>query len=169
MVELATHNYEINTDKAPSQHHLRVIKRTFQELSSRTMGQSIRSICPNFMSGNYADDDLVFTRNEVGPFSRNLKTIHQDAIRLAIENPDRGGISWIGHRAFDEMRTALDEHLGVVDKNGDRSNQITWIKNLKVKKWINSMTPGRWFNHLDPRSKVAKSMTARLVRTVKWM
>ena len=107
MLELATQNYESNTDKAPSQHHLQVIKRTFQELSSRTMGQSIRRIFPSFMSGNYADDDSVVMRDEFGPFSRTLRTIHQDAIRQAIENPDRGGISWIGHRAFDKMRTAL--------------------------------------------------------------
>ena len=125
------------------------------------MGQSIRRNFPNFMSGNYADDDLVFMRNEVGPFSRTLKTIHQDAMRLAIENPDRGGISWIGHRASDRTRTALEELLDMVDKHGSRSNQISWINNLKAKKWINSMTPGRWFNHLDSRSKVAKSMTAR--------
>ena len=93
------------------------------------MGQSVRRIFPNFRSGNYADDDLVVMRDEFDPFSRTLRTIHQDAIRRAIENPDRGGISWIGHRAFDKMRTALDEHLGVVDKHGSRSNQITWIKN----------------------------------------
>ena len=30
MVELATQNYESNTDKATSQHHIHVIKRTFQ-------------------------------------------------------------------------------------------------------------------------------------------
>ena len=46
MVEVAVRNYENNTDKKPSQHHLRVIKRTFQELSSRTMGQSVRRISP---------------------------------------------------------------------------------------------------------------------------
>ena len=46
MVELASQNYESNTDKAPSQHHIHVIKRTFQELSSRTMGLSIRRILP---------------------------------------------------------------------------------------------------------------------------
>ena len=52
------------------------------------------------MSGNYADD-IVGTRSDVGPFSGALKSIHQDAIRLAIENPDRGGVLWIGERAFD--------------------------------------------------------------------
>ena len=30
MVKLATQNYESNTDKVPSQHHIDVIKRTFQ-------------------------------------------------------------------------------------------------------------------------------------------
>ena len=74
------------------------------------------------MSGNYADEDLVVMRDGSGPFTRTLRTIHQDAIRQAIENPDRGGISWIGRRAFDKMRTALEEHLSVVDKNGNRSN-----------------------------------------------
>ena len=47
LVELATRNYETNTDKAPSLHHLQVIKRTFHELSSRTMGQSVRRIFPS--------------------------------------------------------------------------------------------------------------------------
>ena len=63
MIELAVRNYENNTDNKPSQHHRRVIKRTFQELSSRTMGQSVRIIFPNFMSGNYGEDDLVVMRD----------------------------------------------------------------------------------------------------------
>ena len=29
------------------------------------------------------------------------------------------------------------------------------------------MTPRNWFNHLDTRSKKAKSLSARLIRTVK--
>ena len=131
------------------------------------MGQSVRRIFPNFMSGNYGVDDLVVMRDGIGPFTRTLKTIHQDSIRQAIENPDRGGIAWIGRRAFDKMRSALADHLEVVDKNGNRSNQINWITHLKVKRWINSMTPRNWFKHLDTKSKMAKSLTARLIRTVK--
>ena len=95
------------------------------------------------MSGNYADDDIVYTRKDVGPFSRARKSIHQDAIRLAIEKPDRGGVLWIGERALDKNRTALEEHLEKLDKDGNRSNQISWIKNLKIKAWISAMTPGK--------------------------
>ena len=122
---------------------------------------------PNFMTGYYADNDLVVMRDAFGPLSRTVRTINQDAISQAIEKPDRGGISWIGHRAFDRMRTALEEHLDNIDKHGNRSHQISWIKNPTAKAWINSMKPATWLNHLDSRSKVAKSMTARLVRTIK--
>ena len=64
------------------------------------------------------------------------------------------------------MRAALEEHLDKFDKDGNRSNQISWIKNLKIKAWIGAMTRGKWFSHLDPKSKVANSMSARLVRTI---
>ena len=39
MIKLAIQNYESNTDKAPSQHRIRAVVKTFQELSSRTIGQ----------------------------------------------------------------------------------------------------------------------------------
>ena len=73
---------------------------------------------------------------------------------------------WIGHRAFDDMGTALEEHLEKVEKGGNRPNQINWIKHLKTESWISAMTPERWFNHLEPSSKVAKSISARTVRTI---
>ena len=113
------------------------------------------------------DDDIVYMRSaHVGPLSTALKSIHQDAIRLEIENPDRGGVMWIGHRAFDKMRAALEEHLDKVDKGGNRSNQISWIKHLQTKSWIGAMTLETWFSHLEPTSKVAKSISARAVRAI---
>ena len=60
------------------------------------------------MNGNNANDGIVLMRSgQAGPLSRALKAIHQDAIRLAIENPEQGGLMWIGHRAFDKVGTAL--------------------------------------------------------------
>ena len=66
-------------------------------MDSRTIGQSLKIIFPSFVVGDKgASTDIVAMRQgQDGPLSRALKSIHQDAIRLAIENPDRGGVMWI--------------------------------------------------------------------------
>ena len=52
-----------------------------------------------------------------------------------------------------------------MDKGGDRPNLINRIKHLNSDAWINAMTPERWSAHTGPLSKVAKSISARMVRT----
>ena len=136
-------------------------------MCSRSIGQSFRRQFPSFVVGDKgAPIDIVSMREgQDGPLSRALKDTDKDAIRMAIEDPGHGGPTRIGVHAFDRMASALKDHLKTVDKGGNRPNQINWIRQLKSEAWINAMTLDRWSVHLGPSSNVARSISARTVRT----
>ena len=96
-------------------------------MDSRTIGQSIKRVFPSFVVGDAdAHVNIVAMRNgQGGSLSRGLKDFDKDAIRLVIANPEtKGGLMWIGPRAFERMGSALEMHLEKVDKGGNRPNQI---------------------------------------------
>ena len=136
---------------------------------SRSIGQSFRRLFPFFVDGDQGApiDIAAMRKRQAGPLSRAPKDTDKDAIRMAIEDPGHGGPTWIGFYAFERMAKALEDYLKQVDEGGNRPNQINWIRYLNSEAWINAMTPDKWSEHLGPSSKVAKSISARVMRTTR--
>ena len=54
-----------------------------------------------------------------------------------------------------------------MDSGGNCPNQINWIRQLNNGPWIDAMSPDRRLASLGLQSKVAKSISARVVRTTR--
>ena len=136
---LASRAYYNHTGKEPSTSRKRAIDQIFQEMDSRTIGQSFNRLLPSFVvkdQGNSVDIVTLRRNAQAGQISNALRLKDNEDIRDEIKRPGQGGPWWIGHRVFFTMSEALQKHVKNIDDGGHRPNQINWIRSPNNEPWI---------------------------------